>query len=120
MHMVRYVSRNGSHLVCGTCSLSFLSHSAQVRVFRGMKCPDFANSLSLSDREHGESRTPTAPATSCAAKKAHELVTTGSAVHTGFPRAMVLAACFVLPVERPLLPLCRRRRRIAHRLDARV
>src|SRR5215510_11719661 len=83
-----------------------------------MKCPDFANSLSLFDRERRESRAPTAPATSCAAKKAHELVTTGSAVHSGFPRTMVLAACFVLsPVSGPS---CHRRRRIAHRLDARV
>jgi hypothetical protein len=68
-----------------------------------MKCPDFANALSILDQ-----RTQAKPGADCTrslvcSKKAHELVTTGSAGNTGFPRAMVLARYFVLcrPAEIP-------------------
>ena len=77
--------------------------------FRDMNCPDLQIRCPSEIRGRRESRAPTAPVASCAAKKAHELATTGSAVHSRFPRAMVLAACFVLSPVSGLF--CHRRQR---------
>jgi hypothetical protein len=50
----------------------------------------------LSDIALERDRALAAPAASCAAKKAHELVTTGPPKHSGLPCATVLTLIFVL------------------------
>jgi hypothetical protein len=86
-------------------TLAMTSPSDMTSPSHGARAPGFCkNSCSLLNRGRRECRAPMHPQPRVQSKKAHELVTTGSPVHTGIPCAMVLTAYSALSlVNRALL-----------------